>query len=70
VYILTNGPIVHLPDNTTIQANKAGIIPLHTSLAQLEQSALSFPQLKTSRQFQYGNFVMTVVKFYLTNIKY
>ena len=33
VYILTNGPIAHLPDNTTIQANKAGIIPLHTSLA-------------------------------------
>ena len=43
--ILPNGPIAYLPNKTTIQADRQGVLPLHPDLSMSAKTAYSFPHL-------------------------
>lgn len=51
---VTNGPIVGLPDGTTIQGAKSGTVPLRPTLSLTAQKAHIFPGIKSSSLISLG----------------
>ena len=51
---LNNGPIAILPNESTIQANKVGTLPLHPSLSTKAKTAYVFPHLKNESLLSVG----------------
>ena len=49
-----SGPVVQLPNNTTIQATESGELPLHNSLTATVRQAFILPKLKSANLIYIG----------------
>jgi hypothetical protein len=49
-----SGPVVQLPNNTTIQATESGELPLHNSLTATARQAFILPNLKSANLISIG----------------
>ena len=70
---IKNGPIAHLPNNTTVQASHKATIKLHENISKMASEVLIFPNLQNESLISIGQLcdddciiIFTKEKFYVT----